>query len=431
MELLTRFKHDNNHLVNTLYLYFIGNPSAYILYRLPAVLAGIGSLILAGFIARRDWSRLELFVCLLLAGTSFPLILYFSEARGYAPAIFCALTAYAILTGNPASMKLHRLLLFWLASILGLLAHASFAMVSMALVVFQVHFAVTSSRPRIAKLNACLAHQLPPLVFGLGWYLFYIRNMVIGGGPIYEKPDVIIRAASLALGFPDTPPYGLAAMLTFLAVICTGTIGLYRDNNRQWIFFPAVLLAAPALALLVRQPTYLYFRYFIVVLPFFYLLLAYTLARCYRACPKPYRLLLGLAVCAMLAGQAARIQPLLVLGRGNYTTALKYLVQHNPGGNIRLGSDHDFRTALLLEFYAPRVMEDKTLRYIARSGWKREAPDWFLTHSQQRRYHPPLRLRLQNAGSYRLAAQFRFSGTSGWHWFLYRREFPKSKSGSG
>jgi len=422
LDLVTRFKHDNNHLLNTLYLYLIGDMSRPILIRLPAILAGIGSLVMLARSARQKWGPAEAIVSVLLVGTSFPLVLYFSEARGYGPAIFFALCAYGVLIRNMESPQKHRLVVYWMASTLGLLAHSTFAMVSAALVLMHINFIITADGPWKDRLQACIVHQLPPLVFAGCWYLLFIRDMAIGGGPIYGQQAVIFRAASYALGFPDSFPFGLLAVMAILAVVCGGTISLYREKNPQWIFFPAVLLAAPALVLLAMRPTYLYFRYFIVIFPFFYVLLAYTLCRCYRALPKPYKLLLGLAVLVMLSGQASRIHPLLVLGRGGYTAALQYLEKNSPQPEIKLGSDHDFRTTLLLQFYAPFVMKHKTLRYIRSADWQREKPDWFFTHSQQPRYRPPLHLRLHNVGRYHLVAQFRYAGISGWHWFLYRRQ---------
>ena len=95
-EIVSLYKHDNNHLLNTFYLYAIGRQDTLIFYRLLSMAAGVGSSYLLTTIARKRGELESIFV-LLLAGFSYPLILYFSEARGYAPAIFFALLSLFLL----------------------------------------------------------------------------------------------------------------------------------------------------------------------------------------------------------------------------------------------------------------------------------------------------------------------------------------------
>ena len=112
-EIFSRFQVDNNHVLNTLYLYLIGKHKLLMIYRLLSIFTGFGSVLLVGLIARK-WGLLEQLFSLLLAGTSYPLILLFSEARGYAPAIFFALLCLAILLYSRQQMSLFRLTIFWL-----------------------------------------------------------------------------------------------------------------------------------------------------------------------------------------------------------------------------------------------------------------------------------------------------------------------------
>ena len=50
--------HDNNHVLNTLYLYVVRSQSATYAFRLFAILCGIGSVIAAG-LAASEWGRAE------------------------------------------------------------------------------------------------------------------------------------------------------------------------------------------------------------------------------------------------------------------------------------------------------------------------------------------------------------------------------------
>ena len=83
--LFTAIRTFNNHHLNSLLLFAIGDRQLgeppWLIYRLPAFAAGVGSVVLAGVLAGRRAS-LAGWLALLLAGTSFPLIFYSSEARG-------------------------------------------------------------------------------------------------------------------------------------------------------------------------------------------------------------------------------------------------------------------------------------------------------------------------------------------------------------
>src|SRR6188768_1399252 len=50
-EILTAVHHDNNHPVNSLFLYVIGERGSWLVYRLLSIAAGGGAILLAGIIA--------------------------------------------------------------------------------------------------------------------------------------------------------------------------------------------------------------------------------------------------------------------------------------------------------------------------------------------------------------------------------------------
>ena len=82
-QILTDLRHDNNHFLNTWIIYLIGTERHWIFYRLPAVMAGIMTVGLCGLFAKR-WGHVEALTALIMTGSSFFLIQYSSEARGYA-----------------------------------------------------------------------------------------------------------------------------------------------------------------------------------------------------------------------------------------------------------------------------------------------------------------------------------------------------------
>jgi hypothetical protein len=174
------------------------------------------------------------------------------------------------------------------------------------------------------------------------------------------------------------------------------------------------------LVLIFARPKYLYFRYFIVCFPFFYLLLSSQLCQWYRY-SKPVRAGVIAAVILLLTGQMYRVVSLLELGRGSYQAALIRILENSPEGVVRIGSDHDFRNRVLVDFYAPFLDGSHKVRYIPQTEWRSEPPDWILVHSQEVSYEPLPDIAVPEVGVYHFFAAYRFSGVSGWSWFLYRK----------
>lgn len=418
MEIFTRFHHDNNHVLNTLFLWLVGAQNTLFLYRLFAIVSGMAALLLVGYLAQ-DWGSAEALLGVVLTGISYPLVVYFSEARGYAPAILFALLSYALLRRNQCEFSLYRLIVFWTASILGILSHLSFVIVSTALLLFSLANAIRTEDPYRTRLASILAHHVPPFAF-LGWfYLFFVRDMVVGGGSPTKNWDVITQAATLLFGFPENVFFGGLGVLCLIAVIVAGSYTLYRNRDQQWPFFGLVLVVTPTLMLMVARPEPLYVRYLILCFPFFYLLLSYLLCQGYRV-SKTARAGVIAAVALMLGGQTYKLVSLIELGRGSYRAALARILDNSPEGVVRIGSDHDFRNRVLVDFYAPPLARSHTIRYIPRAEWNREQPDWILTHSGEASDQPPPDIAVPGVGVYHFVAAYRFSGLSGWNWFLYR-----------
>ena len=72
---------DNNHLLNTFYIYLVDTQSPPNVLRGLAIAAGIASVAVAGLIGLRR-SRREALINMLLFGLSYAMVHYASEARG-------------------------------------------------------------------------------------------------------------------------------------------------------------------------------------------------------------------------------------------------------------------------------------------------------------------------------------------------------------
>ncbi len=415
-EILLLFKHDDNHILNTLFLYLMGKQQNLLLYRAFAILSGIASLILLVKIASQ-WGRLEGIFVLLLAGTSYPLVLYFSEARGYAPAILFSLLSFYILQDNRMSYSPMKLILFWLASILGVLAHLTYLIVFSALAIYIIHYEFTTRKTFFRKSLQTAKYLSVPFTFIIFFYFSYVRGMAIGGGPPIDKYAELAKGVDCLLGLPDT--LWIIGLLLIILILSFAAFMAYSEKKPVWSFYLAVLLIMPAAIIAVTNPAYFHFRYVIVCFPFYYLILSFILAKLWSADKKPLLYLAVLLVGLYIGGQSIRLWPLFHYGRGSYQTIIKEMMDTTAGNVITVGSDNDFRNKMVLSFYSRFVQGGKTIQYIDQQFWDVQPPEWLIMHSLDESVEPEQWIQISTDRTYRLTRAEQFSGNSGFSWFLY------------
>ncbi len=419
LNILTDFRHDNNHLLNTLYLYIIGDQHNFIIYRLFSIISGIGSIFLIGLICR-GYNLKASIIAMILSGSSYPLILYFTEARGYAPAIFFSTLSFAILIKSIKSNKLYMVILFWISTILGLLSHLLFVMIlfSFSAMIF-VHYIQKKYSPKKILIKLCVYFCVPSFFFII-LYLFFIRNISIGGGPVYNKWSVIEKASCMLLGIPFLPVFGLMSFLLVLCILFFGTTLLFKNNCNHWIFFPFVIFITPVLLLLFTRPKYFYFRYFILAFPFFYILLGYLLEKLYSSKFPLSKWIVSIFLLFFVIGHSQRILPLIQLGRGSYGALLEHISRETPKEIIYVSSNHDFINKRMIFFYSRFIPNRKKILYLDYNNWGAKKPYWIITQNQDLFYKPVKKLTIPTLGEYNLNGEFIYSGVSGFNWYLYR-----------
>ncbi len=422
-DIFTRFQHDNNHFINTIYLYFLGRQKYFFLYRMLAVCSGIGSLFLLTYIAGRR-GHVEALFATVLAGFSYPLVLYFSEARGYAPAVFCALLAFVYLQKCLDRATAGRLIIFWFAVIAGILSHLSFVMVIIAMFVFTVIVKVNNRRnvSIVRKTAEISLLYLVPLLFCILFYIFFIKHMVVGGGPIYKYRDVIGQTACFAMGVPLGKYFQIMALLFCGVILISGCLMLAKERKYEWVFFAMVLLVSPAVILALARPKCLYLRYFIVCFPFFYLLACYLAGACFRRKELVFRLLAVAIVLFMTLGQIDRLISLMVIGRGSYRDALLDIASCSAKDVIKISTDHDFQGSMICSFYERFLPAGQKVQYIEKASCMENKPEWVLTQSQDSVLRPKPELFPPWGIKYRLVGIYKTSELSGWNWYLYHND---------
>lgn len=418
-QIFTDIRHDNNHFLNTWIMYGLGADCHWFFYRLPAVAAGIATVAMCGWTARR-WGRLAVLTATLITGASFPLIQYSSEARGYAYALFFAVAAFEILQESLDRPRNWLDAMFACCAVLGLLAHITFVYAYVALVgwslwrLFRRH-GIWSSRHWAVLVWQIL---VPGIV--LAWlYFVNLRYLVVGGGDEQPWGTVIRQALSLAVGGPQAEPWAGIVAIFVLVAAGLAFYQVHRAGSDLWLPLGACIFVLPALSLLATRPAVVYPRYFLVSMLFLQLLISWWLVRVFHG-SRHGKILYAVFLLAILTGNAVSTSRFLAYGRGGYQAALQFMLEHSSDRDLTVGSDHDFRNSLVLRYYFPRCRGNRRLVYYSQGNWPQGGPEWFLIHSQEPQFTPRETLADELGNAYHLQAVFPYAGLSGWHWAVYR-----------
>ena len=426
IEILTRLHTDNNHILNSLFLYAVGERSWWPLYRLPSLISSVIALPMV-WLLTRERGKFTAACSTLFFSLSYIMILYGSEARGYALMItFCLLAlwfARAILRGKSRVGPAWLALGLWGSAVLGLLSHLTFLHFYLALIGWSGWAALRLKERR--RRRALVAAHVACLACYAAIYAVHSRHLPPGSGPIYSYVSVLVDSASVAFGGPALPSSGdpgraaLAVALfgSIMAVSLVELFLLWRERSSVWLLYSLAIFVAPSMTLILLHPDVVFVRYFIVGIACLYLLTAGFVGRVAGLGPAG-RVAAVLIVLAFCAGQATYLTRFLAYGRGDYNGAIEYMVRHTPDRVLRISSDHPFRNGLVL-LYHQRFFPGVRMIHRQYSGVERP-PDWWLAHRLDPRDVPPDTIRV-GGQSYRLQASYPHAALSGMSWYVYRR----------
>jgi hypothetical protein len=418
--LFTEVRDSNNHHLNTFLYYLLdpllGDRGSWSGFRVPSLLAGVGSVILAWSIASRI-GRLEAVFACLLTTTSYLLIHFSSEGRGYALVVFFALASTLAVQRFAERKRWRSAAVFWLLACLGFLSHLLYLHVFVALALWlPLHLARRGERgPAIPlRLLQCFA---PPAAFLAWFYVFDISRMKIGGGPAYQLFDVLVKATSYAGGGPATGPVALAAAGLTAGISLAAIAWLWRSGRSEWLFFLVVMYVSPALVIALARPDVMFVRYFLLSVAFGLIAVSCLLAEMWRRGG-----VIRLAACALvllsLVGNGINVAGFYRHGRGAYLETLLYILDRTPNRRPVVASDHDFRNRTVILYYNRFLPPSRQIVYVKRA----RSPEWLLLHRIGELGEVMPIVGDQRGTRYRLQKVFPYSDLSGWHWILYRKQ---------
>ena len=425
-DVFTNLKHSNNHHLCSLWMWLVGQNASALVYRLPFVLASIGTVALAGFIgARRSW--LEGCIAVILTSWSYLLIHFGTEARGYSLAIFFALLAWYALQQFEERRSWIWTIVFWSAVVLGFLAHLEFVICFAGLAAWALwRLARHRSKWRQGVLDLFALFTVP-VVLLLAFYFVAIRGMEVARGDPYRLWPLLIKTASYMFGGPGSG--AVAGIIALLAVASIYVVLVYRmfERDDRWIFY-AVVIVVPLVVIAIQRPEQLYVRYLVISVAMSLLLLSSAYAATLRR--GFAELAIGLALLALyVTGNATNTVNLLRFGRGQYVAALLFMETHSNDKTVLITSTSsaDLGNGLLVNYYKGYFDRPDDLQYVDQAMLKEDyartngfslGAEWLILHSDDLTIQPP-RVTDEYGNSYQLVTIYRFSDLSGSNWLLY------------
>jgi len=417
---------DNNHYLNSLWLWSAGARAPWWLMRLPPLVLGIAVVAVAYRIARSR-GRVAAVVTGALFALSYPLIHYSSEARGYGYVALFALLAYAAFRVWHGGGGRRYGLAYGLCASLALLSHLAFLTVFAAFLIWSGFDVLRSRGERTRQIvRHGSVHALPTATLGL-LYVVDIRHMVVLGGPRITVVQSWLSGIGLLAG---GAPGILAGLVAAAAALAVGTelVRSFQRGDTESLFFAFAILLPLMIGVVA---SYGAARYYLTSLLFALLLLGRFLAtgldsKTWRA--SALVLILGFAGVNVL--QTARFA---TTGRGRYLEALTDMAASATREPVSVAGSHDLGNVLAMDYYSGLLPEPTAFAYrchpdrmymCSLSRPSRAAgeapPEFYLKSFFTDRFSAEALISVPDLGDYEFVRSYPKYGLSGIAWALYR-----------
>lgn len=435
-EVFTKLNVENNHHLNTLWLHVLGDGLPFVVYRLHSIVAGAATVLFMALIARR-WGTAASVFAAVLGSTSYLLVHYSSEARGYSVMLLAVVVSVWLALRYVKKPTIGIALAIGFVLSIGLLSQLVIALFAAVLGVWMVCVFKRWINGAFRQLNP-VSMDAPAysLAKAMGWtslcFLLPAVTLIVlwavnlskippGGANPSSGAMVIFTALSLMIGGPhDGPVVFVAAVLMMVATLGSAwwlrRRGDLLADMTTGLIGPCVFLL-PVLA--VARHTPMSVRYLLPMLPLALLMLAWVLGSLWDRGGTWRRTVTLILLATYIAAQATHLVPLLRDGHGSYLAAVQYMAAQDPREKIEISSDHDFRQLTLLDYYLFALPKGKSIDYRHRNELPSGGTTWLITHAIEPAPPPLPRLQVHH-GDFRLVATFPASPLSGWTWHVYR-----------
>lgn len=413
---------DNNHFLNSLWLWIAGPHANPIAQRAMSIAFGVASIFMAARIICRDGGPVGALVAALLFATSPILVQYGSEARGYSGMIFGLLWAFDALVRFLARTDGDRPRLeLALAVAIGSLSHVQMAPATIALVAAAI--LCIALRTRDASTTIRAAGNLGSAVLlgfapvGLAIVAGVLNTHMIRFGD--QTPFAVTLwgeglAGTARATFGVSEFLGTAGVLICAAGVAVAAMIVVRGDFA--VLTGALVFALPLAEAVARMPNVHIPRFHLACAVGLLLLVAAGIAHLWER-SGPARLAALLLLAAFGIGATVDLVAFLRLGRGDYARIIHAM------GNGPYATDAEIIAKRTVRFFGPRVG--------AHPEWVRQdqcdiLPDWFLHIDDNSNTAPPPPVMISGPAAcetrFRFVESAAYSGLSGFRWSIYRRE---------
>ncbi|MDQ2633657.1 MAG: hypothetical protein M3Y78_07945 [Pseudomonadota bacterium] len=410
-----RINHDNNHMLNSAWLYVTGPDVSPLVHRAVSIVLGAATVIAAAAVTA-DRGRPTQLAASLLFAISYPMVHYGSEARGYSGLVlFTLLSVFCLerrLDHRGGAVALAAAILF------GFLSHLTMLGTVAMLVPWTAWLML---RRGDGPVRACLGTIwafLPPFLAILPLVLCIILGarafgFEIGSTSPFSLDALISGYGGMIrhlFGVPSrTPEWALV-----LLVWCLVCVSAWRCPSRRTSLYVIGIVGLPVLMAQLRLPNLEFPRYFLASGALVLLWAAEMLGRGLDAAGWR-RWLAALALTAIVFGSGVSLTLFHESGRGSYAKIVDRMTREGPAS---YGAGNDFRIAKVVSFFARR--HGRQAHRVETGDWCRKKPDWLIVEIRSEPAIPVERAPGCDL-AYEHVESIRAWGLSGVGWALYRK----------
>lgn len=246
--------------------------------------------------------------------------------------------------------------------------------------------------------------------------------MRTGSGPKIGIWSVLCETLSYAFGLHWNSRFDSLLVVGVFMFIAWQVVRLARSGDARWAFFLTALVVAPAALLAWTGREYIYPRYFLVNVYLMYLLAALAIGKTWDRRRVGTRWLVAGALAAWLSCNLLLSVQLWQVGRGHYKNALEYISANTRAGRAQIGSNQDFRSQVLVGYYAKYLPAAQRPQLVSTSSVARFRPEWLLsTISPYEWSELPAGIAMAPGLEYGLVKQYPSAHLSGFAAGVYRR----------
>lgn len=416
---------DNNHFLNTLYLYYVGPDASPLVQRGFSIVCGTAMIVAAAMLLwRTHWIAAA--AAAAFFAFCYPMVHYGSEARGYAGFLLCAVISIDLVDRELAEPARRNRIWLGISNFMGVLFQPIMlgtVAVLIAWVVWRRWRVGTSVRQAVADTQETFSVSVRLLLVVM--VLAAIAVYRVGGYKILSSqpftPATFVQGYGgmlrYMLGLPESVPPWVVLGVVLLLVAAALAFFRHRLSPRT-SFYVLAMFGLPAALFCSQLPNLIMYRYHLVQGVAFLLLLAEIFALAWRS--GGWARALALAVTAGFAiGNAVEIDRLLTYRRGHYQEIIRTIA---TSGSPTVTGNYDGVVNAVMEFYGTR--RNLPINYVSNKDFCTANATWYV-EATATPVDLPETIHLGEPdcpATFRLQTRSLTKTLSGWSWTLYRRD---------